>query len=171
MGSLWLRNLMHPRSLMQAASASAAAHTAAAAPRGSISRRLATSTRASQPSAGVSLSALYVLTGYATPCGLTCVLFEAHCSSPAYAAWQLWPAFGGCHSFLGLDSLHRTANGTARMTRRTRAQPMCCTCPPRVITELVRSQQAEKKKGQPVHVPYRDSRLTFLLQVGTPCMR
>jgi len=34
-----------------------------------------------------------------------------------------------------------------------------------VINELVRSQQADRKKGAPpVHVPYRDSRLTFLLQ-------
>jgi hypothetical protein len=39
-------------------------------------------------------------------------------------------------------------------------QPPC-----RVINELVRSQQAERKKGAPpVHIPYRDSRLTFLLQ-------
>jgi hypothetical protein len=38
----------------------------------------------------------------------------------------------------------------------------------RVINELVRSQQLaeqRRKGGPPVHVPYRDSRLTFLLQV------
>jgi hypothetical protein len=37
----------------------------------------------------------------------------------------------------------------------------------RVINELVRSQQTERRgrpPGPPVHVPYRDSRLTFLLQ-------
>lgn len=40
----------------------------------------------------------------------------------------------------------------------------------RVISELVEAQQAAQAGGAPRHIPYRDSRLTFLLQVPPSCV-
>ena len=37
---------------------------------------------------------------------------------------------------------------------------------PRVVTAVLRSQQQVVQGRAPVHVPYRDSQLTYLLQVG-----
>lgn len=70
------------------------------------------------------------------------------------------------------NSAHAWQHCCCAPARQSFAAP--CITPPRrtasVINELVRSQ-AQKKGGPPVHVPYRDSRLTFLLQARGPCGR